>query len=62
LKQGMELEGHQAVLAEDGDAALVRVAEEHPDLVLLDLSLPRRDGLRCWRRCGRTTRTLRFWC
>jgi DNA-binding response OmpR family regulator len=45
LKQGMELEGHQAVLAEDGDAALVRVAEEHPDLVLLDLSLPRRDGV-----------------
>jgi DNA-binding response OmpR family regulator len=45
LRQGMELEGHRVALAEDGEAALARVAEDHPDLVLLDLSLPRRDGV-----------------
>lgn len=45
LQQGMELEGHRVALAEDGEAALARVAEVHPDLVLLDLSLPRRDGV-----------------
>ena len=31
--------------AEDGEVALRRVAEERPDLVLLDLRLPKRDGV-----------------
>jgi DNA-binding response OmpR family regulator len=44
LKKGMEMEGHRVEWAEDGEVALVRVAENHPDLILLDLSLPRRDG------------------
>jgi DNA-binding response OmpR family regulator len=45
LRQGMELEGHRVAWAEDGETALARAAEDHPDLVLLDLSLPRRDGV-----------------
>lgn len=45
LKSGMELDGHQVEWAEDGDAALLRSAASHPDLVLLDLSLPKRDGM-----------------
>ena len=45
LKQGMELEGHKVGGAEDGEAALTRVGADHPDLVLLDLSLPKRDGM-----------------
>jgi DNA-binding response OmpR family regulator len=45
LRQGMELEGHRVAWAEDGETALVRAAEDHPDLMLLDLSLPRRDGV-----------------
>ncbi|HEX9200382.1 MAG TPA: response regulator transcription factor [Acidobacteriaceae bacterium] len=45
LKKGMELEGHSVEWAEDGEAALVRAAENHPDLILLDLSLPKRDGM-----------------
>lgn len=45
LSQGMESEGHRVAWAKDGEAALLRAAEDHPDLVLLDLSLPRRDGL-----------------
>ena len=44
LKKGMEMEGHRVSWAEDGEAALVRTAESHPDLILLDLSLPKRDG------------------
>jgi DNA-binding response OmpR family regulator len=45
LKKAMEMEGHRVEWAQDGDAALVEGAAEHPDLVLLDLSLPKRDGM-----------------
>jgi DNA-binding response OmpR family regulator len=45
LRRGLELEGHRVEWAEDGEAALVCMAANHPDLVLLDLSLPRRDGM-----------------
>jgi len=44
LKKGMEMEGHRVEWAQDGEAALIRTAENPPDLVLLDLSLPKRDG------------------
>lgn len=37
--------GHQVVTAYDGDTALRRLAEESPDLVLLDLAMPGRDGV-----------------
>lgn len=45
LKKGMEMEGHRAEWVEDGESGLSRAAEDHPDLILLDLSLPRRDGI-----------------
>jgi len=45
LKKAMEMEGHRVEWAQDGDAALAEGAAEHPDLVLLDLSLPKRDGM-----------------
>jgi DNA-binding response OmpR family regulator len=44
LRKGMELEGHRVEWVEDGEAALAHAAANHPDLILLDLSLPRRDG------------------
>ena len=37
--------GHQVVTAYDGDTALRRLADETPDLVLLDLAMPGRDGV-----------------
>ena len=36
--------GVRTSLAEDGEVALQHVAEERPDLILLDLRLPKRDG------------------
>jgi two-component system, cell cycle response regulator DivK len=41
---------HQLVFAEDGLAALERAAEARPDLILMDLSLPRLDGWEATRR------------
>jgi len=37
--------GYDIVTAEDGEAALNAVIEHHPDLVMLDLGMPRLDGL-----------------
>ncbi len=36
--------GYQPRLARDGDAALAAVAEQVPDLILLDVMMPKRDG------------------
>jgi DNA-binding response OmpR family regulator len=45
LKNGLQLEGQRVEWVQDGDAALARILEDHPDLVVLDLSLPKRDGM-----------------
>ncbi len=36
--------GYEARIARDGEAALVAVAERLPDLILLDVMMPKRDG------------------
>ena len=38
-------EGYKVICAYDGDEALKRVEEEQPDLMLLDIMLPKRDGM-----------------
>lgn len=40
----LRLEGYQVRTAGDGQEALQRVAEERPDLILLDLMMPVMDG------------------
>lgn len=44
LKFNLEKEGYQVVVAHDGDTAIEMAAEEKPELVLLDIMLPGKDG------------------
>src|SRR5271168_105032 len=44
LLKGLKLEGHEVTWVGDGEAALVHAAEHRPDLIVLDLSLPKKDG------------------
>ena len=44
LERTLTLEGHEVLLASRAQEALARVAHEAPDLVVLDLGLPDRDG------------------
>lgn len=41
----MKRSGYEVRIAGDGDAALTAMAEKTPDVVLLDIMLPKRDGL-----------------
>ena len=45
IRRELEAEGHSVVQAMDGPSALARVAEDVPDLVILDWMLPGLDGL-----------------
>lgn len=41
LKEG----GYEAISALDGEAGLLKVREEKPDLILLDINMPKLDGI-----------------
>ncbi len=44
LQDCLEAEGHRVLVAADGEAGLERALKEKPDLVLLDIMMPRLDG------------------
>ena len=47
--------GHESLIARDGEQALKAVRDDAPDLVILDVMLPRRDGLDVCREIRRTS-------
>jgi len=44
LRHLMKREGYQVSVARDGEEALAAVAADPPDLMLLDVMIPKRDG------------------
>jgi two-component system, OmpR family, alkaline phosphatase synthesis response regulator PhoP len=49
LKNNLEIEGYEVQIACDGDAALTRARQWRPELLILDLVMPKLDGLRVLR-------------
>ncbi len=49
LRTGLEIEGYEVQVAEDGETGLERARSWTPDLVMLDLMLPGMDGYRVLR-------------
>ena len=45
LERALKLEGYEVELAADGDEALAAVGGTHPDAIVLDVLMPKRDGL-----------------
>ncbi len=44
LQVNLELEGYAVLLAHNGEHAIEVATDEHPDLVILDIMMPRLDG------------------
>ena len=45
LRQSLENEGFSVIFAQDGEEGLKMAEEEKPDLILLDILLPKMDGI-----------------
>lgn len=43
--EGLMVEGHEALLARDGQEAIEIVEQQRPDMVVLDISMPGMDGI-----------------
>jgi DNA-binding response OmpR family regulator len=45
LQVNLEMEGYEVVAAEDGEAALHKARATNPDLIILDIMMPKMDGM-----------------
>lgn len=54
VKFNLEKEGYEVVVAYDGEEALEQVEAHNPDLLILDLMLPKKDGLEVCREVRKT--------
>src|SRR5918993_5555567 len=50
MRRLLEMSGYRVVEAVNGNQAVERAASDHPDIILMDLSLPQLDGLAATRR------------
>lgn len=57
IKFRMENNGYEVLLAHDGQAALEMARKENPDLIILDLMLPKMDGYKV---CGLLKKDSRY--
>jgi DNA-binding response OmpR family regulator len=49
IKEALELGGYSVITAKDGQEALDKARREKPDLIILDLMLPKLDGYKVCR-------------
>lgn len=45
LQTKLSKEGYTVIVAEDGEKALALIKEQQPDLILLDIVMPNKDGM-----------------
>ncbi|GCF09570.1 response regulator transcription factor [Dictyobacter arantiisoli] len=45
VSRNLEFDGYDVISARDGQEALTQIEQSHPDLVLLDVMMPKMDGL-----------------
>ena len=56
MRRLLEMSGYRVVEAVNGNQAVEAAEREHPDIILMDLSLPQLDGLAATRRIRAPTR------
>jgi CheY-like chemotaxis protein len=59
MRRLLEMSGYRVVEAVNGNQAVEAAAHEHPNIILMDLSLPQLDGLAATRRIREQQGTLR---
>ncbi len=57
LSRRLQRKGYSIVMAHDGEQGLMLASSEHPDLILMDISLPKMDGWEVTRRLKSNTET-----
>jgi DNA-binding response OmpR family regulator len=57
LRVNFEMEGYHVLAATDGEEGLARVTSDRPDILVLDVMMPRLDGLEVARRLRRHAAT-----
>jgi DNA-binding response OmpR family regulator len=58
LKYKLNKEGYEVLLASDGFSTLEKAREERPDLIILDIMMPKMDGFETLRRLKSNSKTL----
>lgn len=58
LAERLELRGHSVALSHNGTAGISRIAEDLPDVVLLDINLPDISGIEVLEKISQTYPTL----
>ncbi|MBE9532858.1 MAG: twitching motility response regulator PilH [Proteobacteria bacterium] len=53
LKRILEKHGHQIITAEDGEQAIEVTQQEQPDLILMDVVMPKLNGFQATRRLSK---------
>ena len=60
MKMGLIEAGYEAEAVYDGEEGLLRAKEQKPDLILLDLLLPKKDGMTVLRELRQNKETLKI--